>query len=334
MKILMLTHFFAPRIGGVEKVVEELAKHLEGYEVVIIAEKHDSSLKDIEKYNKWTHVYRISYPHKKYIGLLSIWWWLFKNRNLILNSDIVHVHDVFIWYLPLRFLFPFKPVYMTFHGWEGIFPIPFTSLVQKKLAYYLSKKTMVVGKHLEKYNRIKADLISYNGTDVPRKQSKKALNSFVYVGRLSTETGLHLVLQILGKIKNIHIEFCGDGELREECEQFGKVHGFVRDVSPFLAKAEYCFAGGILNIQEALAHKCVTLVMYQNQIKEDYFKIAPFAEYIVIENSPEKMVDKIQYYQEHKEKKKEIIAKGYEWVKGNTWEKLTDQYKQLWGIEK
>lgn len=333
MKILMFTHYFYPRIGGVEKVVEKLCQNLQDHEITIITEKHEKDLKDVEKFNDWTTVYRLTYPHKKYIGLLYIWKWMCENRRLIQEADLVHIHDVFIWYLPFRFLFPFKPVYMTYHGWEGKLPISWNSLVQKKLAWYLSKRTMVVGRHLEKFYEINADVVSYNGVEIPKKLEKKVDNNFIYVGRLSEETGLHLVLKTLDKMPKVKIEFIGDGELRSKCERFGKVHGFVKDISPFLTKAEYCFAGGILNIQEAMANKCLVLVMYHNEIKKDYFEMAPFAKHIVIENSPIEMAKRIVYYQKYNKEQQRLVENGYEWAERQTWQKVSDQYKRLWRIK-
>ncbi len=329
----MISNFASPHIGGVEKVVTKLSEHLKGHEVTIITEKHEESLKNVEKFNKWTKVYRFSYPHKKYIGLFYIWKWMWENRKLIQDADLVHIHDVFIWYLPFRFLFPFKPVYTTYHGWEGKFPIPLPSLIQKKLAFYLSKRTIVVGKYLEKYYGLKANSVIHNGTDIPREQSKKVPQSFVWVGRLSYDTGLDIVLDALSKIKNINIEFCGDGELRAECEKYGKVHGFVVDPRPFLLKAEFCFAGGYITTLDAFAHNCLVFLCYQNKIKEDCFRMTPFAKYMVIESSPQNLVKKIKYFQTHPKEKKELVDKAYKWVQSQTWENVANQYEKLWNVK-
>lgn len=326
----MLTHYFAPRIGGVEKVVQKLAEHLSDHELVIITEKHEAHLKEKEKYNNWTTVYRIDYPHKKYIGLLYVWLWFFKNRQLVAAADVVHIHDMFIWYLPLRFLFPFKPVYMTYHGWEGKYPISFKSMLQKKLAYHLTTGNTCVGEHLAIHQGIKANVITYGAVDMPKKRMKKVENSFVYLGRLIDETGLHLVLKALLKLKNMHVEFYGDGLLRGECEEFGKVFGFVENPGAVLAKAEFCFAGGYLTTLEALANKCLVILCYQNKLKEDCFKLAPFAPYVVIESSPQKTIEKIEYYRKHRKEMKEVIERGYDWVQKQTWEKYTEENLALW----
>lgn len=332
MRILMITHYFYPRIGGVEKVIMELVENLPEHTISIITEKHESNLKDIEKFNSWTKVYRFQYPHKKYIGLIYIWKWIFNNRKLIKESDIIHIHDVFVWYLPFRFLYFSKPVYTTFHGWEGKLPIPITSLIQKRIAFLFSKKVIIVGKYLEKYYKLKADVITYNGTNIDKKQTQKIPDSFVYVGRLSDDTGLDLILTAISNSNNIKIEFLGDGELRNKCSQYGRVRGFVERPSDFLSKAEYCFAGGYLTILEAFAHKCLVFVCYQNSLKEDYFKNSPFSKYMIIAESPEELIRKIKFYQTHKNQKIKKIEAAYRWVQDQTWENLTKQYKKLWAM--
>ena len=145
MKILFMSRYKWPHVGGVEKHVYELVKRLKvkGNGVKIISEE------DIRQ------------PHIKFLGLIYIWFWMFRNRKLIENADIVHCHDVFIWYLPFRFLYPKKPVYTTFHGWEGIWPIPWKNILSKRLATKLSWGTFAVGHYIEKYYGIRADKITY-----------------------------------------------------------------------------------------------------------------------------------------------------------------------------
>ena len=135
MKVLFLTHYFYPHIGGVEKHVLEISRDLiaKNHKVTIVTERYDDSLSEHEVFEN-IEIYRFSYPHKRFKGLSEIWKWLWKKRNLIKESDIIHCHDVFIWYLPFRFLFPLKKVFTTFHGWEGVYPIPLINILHKKLA--------------------------------------------------------------------------------------------------------------------------------------------------------------------------------------------------------
>jgi glycosyltransferase involved in cell wall biosynthesis len=162
MKILFITRLFYPHVGGVEKHVYEVAKvlRLRGNSITILTERYDKNLKKNEVING-IKVVRFSYPHFKLLGLFFIWIWLFKNRRLIEDADIIHIHDVFIWYLPFRFLYPHKRVFTTFHGWEGVWPIPWKNIYLKRLAARLSAGTIVVGKYIEKYYGIKADKTAY-----------------------------------------------------------------------------------------------------------------------------------------------------------------------------
>lgn len=329
MRILMLSHYFQPKIGGVERVVKELADRISDIQLVIITEKHLGHLKDKEKYNNRTIIYRIKYLHIKYIGVISIWIWLLKNRRLIKQADIVHIHDVFIWYLPFKFLFPAKSVYITFHGWEGIYPIPFKNIVQKKLANLLCVKSICVGKFIEEYYRIKCDLITYGATNIPKRIEQKENKHIVYLGRLDRDTGLLIFLDALRHLKGFTVEFCGDGELAEVCRKYGNVHGFV-DPKPFLRVAGYCFASGYLSILEAMANKCLVVTAYDNLLKKDYLQMAPFSKNIITCGSSQEILRLLRYYEKNARDSRIKIDTAYDWVKNQTWAKLTLQYQDLW----
>jgi len=136
MRILFLTHYAWPHVGGVERHVCGVTKNLKlrtNNKITIITEQYDKDLKETE-IKDGVKIIRFKFPHIKYLGLLCIWFWLFKNRSLIKQSDIIHCHDVFIWYLPFRFLYSKKVVYTTFHGWEGIWPIPWKNILYKRIA--------------------------------------------------------------------------------------------------------------------------------------------------------------------------------------------------------
>jgi glycosyltransferase involved in cell wall biosynthesis len=256
MKILFLTRLYSPHIGGVEKHVQEVGLSLRkrGHRVTIISEED------------------IKYPHIKFLGLLTIWFWLLKNRSLIKQSDIVHCHDVFVWYLPFRFLYPKKPVYTTFHGWEGKYPIPWWNILQKRLAAKLSKGNICVGKYLEKWYGIKADKIIYGGVSrSPKLKTTKIPKTILWLGRLERDTGILEFLDWLSKHKKYTALFCGDGSLRKECEKYGKVYGFI-DPKPFLQKTEICVPGGYLAYLEAKAAGCRIKTFANNPLKKDYWQ--------------------------------------------------------------
>lgn len=310
MRILFLTRLYWPHIGGVEKHVESLSLSLrkKKYQVTILTEKFDRNLKDTE-IRKSLKIVRFFYPRTKYLGLIYIWLWLFKHIDLIRDSDIVHCHDVFIWYLPFRFLFPKKPVYITFHGWEGVYPIPWKNIFFKKVAAKLSKGNVSVGKYIQKYYGIKPDFVTYGAVDTTLLYSNvvKERNLIVYIGRLEKDTGLPIFLKNLKNVRYKKVLFCGDGTMRQECEKYGQVLGFV-DPKPYLAKASICFPSGYLSALEAIAAKCEIMLAWDNPLKRDYWTLAPFYQWI----------------------KNKDTASAYNWVKGQTWNMLADSYLSLW----
>lgn len=259
MKILFLSYYASPHIGGVEKHVERVANALQqkGYEVKLISEKD------------------IKYPHIKFFGLLYIWFWLFKNRKLIKKADIIHIHDVFIWYLPFRFIYPKKVVYTTFHGGQGKWPIPFKDKLMVKLAAKLSGGTICVGDFIPKYFGIKVNYIIYGGVDEIKKIKLKKEKSTIFLGRLEKETGVYEFVERIKKYHNYKVEFVGDGSLRNICEKYGVVHGFC-DPTPFLEKASICFAGGYLSALEALNYGCELWTGAKTPVKKDYWKMFPY----------------------------------------------------------
>lgn len=340
MKILFLSRLYWPHVGGVEKHIARVSKSLSlrGYKVTVLTTRYHKKLKAREKKNG-IEILRFRQPNIKYLGLLDTWLWLFKNRTLIQQNDIVHIHDVFIWYWPFKILYPDKKVYITFHGRWGKYPIPWIDILQKKIGAKLSKGVFCIGDYIPKNYGINADAISYGAVStVLRSVVEKDEESIVYVGRLDKDIGLKIILQAIKRFRRLvddnklNVEFVGDGSLREECEKYGKVHGFT-DPEPFYRKAKYCFASGYLTILEAMAHKCLVFAAYDNPLKKDYYEMTPFKDFIVIAGSSKELLRKFKYYSKNKKAAQKKINKGYNWVKGQTWEEVTDSYLKLWGKE-
>ena len=106
MKIVFLARRFYPDIGGVEKHVLEISNRLIklGHTVTVITQSQN------EKKTKETvggiSVVRIPTIPKEKNDKFFIWQWMWKERDLIQEADVIHCHDVFYWYLPFRFLYP------------------------------------------------------------------------------------------------------------------------------------------------------------------------------------------------------------------------------------
>lgn len=303
-----MSRLFWPHVGGVEKHVDRLSSNLrkKGNEIFVLTEKFKTHLKASEE-KDGVRIVRFSYPKIKILGLLIIWKEIYRRRDLIRSSDLVHIHDVFIWYLPFRFLFPKKAVYTTFHGWEGVYPIPLKNILLKKIAVKLSQGNICVGKYIEKYFGIQANRITYGAVDTKPKKNNIKEKLCVYLGRLEKDTGLPVFLKKLQKLDDYKVVFCGDGALRRECEKYGRVLGFV-DPEPYLAKASICLPSGYLSALEAMNYKCEIKLVWDNPLKKAYWTMTPFYKWV-----------------KNKDK-----TSAFNWVKGETWEKLADCYLKLW----
>ncbi|GIW62630.1 MAG: glycosyl transferase [Patescibacteria group bacterium] len=279
MKIVFLTPRFFPDIGGVEKHCFELSKRFVelGHKVTVVTAKSNVKQRDFEVVENII-VKRFSYHRVKFFGLLMIWFKLLGLNKLFRQADIIHIHDVVIWYLPLRVFLLNKKIYATFHGWEGKYPIPFVNILLKKFSRVLAYKVICIGSFIEKYYGVSADKVIYGGVDLRKfKVGKKVEGCLVYLGRLEKDTGLlkFLAWYKKNKSKYPNLLFCGDGSLKDLCQNYGKVLGFV-DPLPYLKSAELCVPGGYLSALEALSCGCKLKLFWHNPVKKDYWLLSPF----------------------------------------------------------
>lgn len=329
-RILVITPSYDPRLGGVEKHVWHTSQLLaaKGHRITILTQRFSGLPKFEQK--KELSIHRFDYPRIRFFGLLMIWWTLFRNyARLIREAELVHIHDVFIWYLPLRFLYLFKPVVTTFHGWEGKYPVPFKNILFRQFGTLFSHRTIAIGKYLEKYYRFKADKIIYGGVDVPRGNFKKE-NLLLYIGRLDYDTGLPVLLQALQtSVWPGKVVFCGDGLLREQAEMVGEVKGFV-DARPYLKKAKVVFAGGYLSILEAFAYRCAVIAAQKNPLKKDYYLLSPFAAWLTVVNTPEDLNRHLSVITKQSAQVKYAVEQAFKWVKTQTWQAVVKEYEQIY----
>jgi glycosyltransferase involved in cell wall biosynthesis len=331
MNILFVTKTYYPRLGGVEKQVSGLAERLVdiGHTITLLTLKYDDALKDQEIVNG-VKIIRIRPPQLKYYGLIYMWLWFIFHLDFFKKFEIIHFHGNLIWYWPLRLILFYKPVYVTFHGWEGIYPVPLKNIVIKKIDSIIATRTIAISDYLQKHYFIKAHSVSYTAVDTPRtRTNKKEKRQLLYVGRLDKDTGLPIILKALSLLKGFKVDFCGDGLLRKECAKYGTVHGFVNP-DPFYRKANICLSPGISSILEGFAYKCLVVTAYNNPLKKDYLLMNPFSNWIVVNSSPDDMARAITFYTEHPEKGKLLVNKCYQWVKAQNWDNEINKYLKLW----
>ena len=355
MKILFFSRRFWPSIGGVEKHVMEVGKRLVkmGYEVTVVSESSTSEeSRSLPRHHpRCLKVYYISVRANEKSKKFQIWEWLWKNRCLIQEADIVHCHDVFYWYLPFRFLYPKKKVFTTFHGWEGIYPPRWQAKVIRNISEKLSFGNICVGDFIRKWYGTRADYTTYGGVTNPPRRShvfpadsagqpdtvrgdSKRIYDFCFIGRLEKDTGLLIYLQALEKfiIYNLKfkIRFLGDGSLRKEAERLGEVLGFMEGLEEYVKNFDFIFTSGYLSILEAMINKKLVFATFDNPLKEDYLKMAPFSQWIVIESDPKELAKKVLFYAKNPGEEKKLVKNAYNWAREQSWEKVTEGYLAVW----
>lgn len=349
MTILFFARFFYPHIGGVEKHVSEISKRLikKGHKVIVVTEQLLSTnipiyLQLKEKYSKLSEkeiienilVYRIPVGSNNWLKKFRIWIWLFRNIDLISKADIIHCHDVFFWYLPFRFLYPKKKIFVTFHGYEK-FPVSKKAIVVRRISEKLSFGNICIGDFIKKWYGTKPDFVSYGGVDIPKSATVNNIKeSAVFMGRLDEQTGILIYVKAFKKIKEKIPDFkfsvFGEGKFKDKIRPYVDYEGETETATEEIRKYNFVFASRYLSILEAMAAKRLVLAVYDNPLKEDYLKISPFAKYITIVNSSDKVAEKAIYLLENPDEAKNMIRDGFNWVKNQTWENVANMYVKLW----
>lgn len=345
MKIFFLTRLFFPSIGGVQKHVLEISQKAikDKHEVTIITEKHSKKLKNFEYFKK-IKIYRIPIKkQEKKIKKFRIWLWLIKNRKIFKSANLIHAHDVGFWIFPLKFLFPKKVFYITFHGYEPNYYKK--NKFKKKLVEVLSNGSIAIGSYLKKWYKIKPTIISYGAatlTNFSLNQKQKYVFDACFTGRLEKDTGIEEYLKAIKllqkkyKIKT-NLVICGNGYLLEKIKRYieknklpVKLVGWVNNPYRYIARSKMVFSSQYLSIIEAAQMKKMIFSIYNTDIKKDYLLSLPIAKKISISNNYVQLAENIKNFIGYPSKYKKMIAYSYTWASRQTWSKLYKEYLSLW----
>lgn len=297
MKIVFLVRRFYPAIGGVEKhtlaVGEELIKL--NHQVTVVTLKHKPNLEN-EKIYRGIKIVRLPDQQNKFFLWKNLW----QQRRIIKTADIVHCHDVFWWYMPFLLVYPFKPVFSTFHGWEGAWPVPLKFRLARKIWESLSWGNICVGDYLTKWYGTKADYVTYGGLyNFTFDRKKNYLNGKVkrgiFIGRLSEDNGIKEYLKAFKVLKKQGWKFIfiGDGPYAKSAAKLGLVTGFVSNLRPYLIQPSAIFAASYLTIWEALGYGRKVYTLYQNPLKKEYLEQFPAAPSIHISGSVQELLTQL-----------------------------------------
>ena len=364
MKIVFLSSAIFPSIGGVQthvlRISEELVRR--GHLITIITElppefnhskkyfyqSRGSSVKApliLKKIYKSIYSYHLSKNKIHIIGIkfgknnyskkIRIWLKLLKMRRYFLDADIIHCHDVYVWYFPFRILFPWKKSYITFHGYEGVVPPRKNAVLIRKISNELSRASILVGSYIRKWYGTNSPFITYGGVERNKiftyRHVKKELR-ILMIGRLDRDIGVQTYVGILNHLKELGIRYkcvvLGDGPMRSTIEKYAVVKGFVNDVSYLLDHSDIVFASSYLSILESLIRKKMVVGVYENALKKDYLK--PVSQFIIAGDDASDLALEIEKFLKHKRQYNSMIEKGYSWAKDQTWSRVADMYEKLW----
>lgn len=344
MKVLFFSRLFYPYIGGVERHVMELGKRLveRGHRVTVVTEillinTNTTNLKSISNEEKigGIKVLRIPVGKSEFFKKFRIWWWLWKHRKLIKETDIVHCHDVFFWYLPFRLFFPRKKVFTTFHGYED-YPISKKTIIVRKISEWLSVGNICIGDFIKKWYKTNPTFISYGGVSVPGRLNGKSYKkeSAIFIGRLDEQTGILTYLRafklIKRKIPGFEFIVIGDGKFKNKIGKDVNSLGFQENPEKYFSEYRFAFVSRYLSILEAMVAKRLVFAVYDNPIKKDYLMRAPFADFIVVVENSYMLAKSVAYYLSHPKEEEKKVEKGYEWVQKQTWDNVVSLYLSLW----
>jgi len=342
----MLTTFFHPRLGGVEKHVLGLAKELtrHGHELSVFTLRYDPALPSKETFEQ-INIFRFPQGAGPFTRTARAWLWMLGRLPALLRADAIHVHDhsAFIaWYLPFRFLLFWKPVYATFHGHEGIFPVVKRHWLARKLTEKLVKKNLCAGHYLEKWYGTQSDGITYGAVTRRDKEPPPEKDAIVFIGRLEPDTGILDYLEAFSSIQaqsegSFSLYIYGDGSLKEQIGNIiasrhlnAELRGTVADPLPQIERCRFAFAAGYLSMLEAMSCRRLIFTVFDNPLKQDYLEMIPGAQnMIMIAGSPDILARQFFEILAMPDREKIMITAAWHFSQQYTWERLARDYLSL-----
>jgi len=337
--IVQFTPRFSPSRGGVETHVGMVCRELVacGATPLVITVAEDAAAPEYEQVDG-VQIIRMpaSYKNNKY----RTWHWIWRHRHLCIGPEkIFHIHDVGWWVVPLL-PYCIKQFFITFHGWEGVYPVPLMNKLQRLFFATLAKKTIHIGAYIQQFYFDKPSVVLYGGTDVTSAVTEK-INSatdlaIVFVGRLEKENDLAAYCALLDELKKrkraVTIRWCGGGAYRKKCEEYGPVLGMVdeKKILAEIERADFVCAASYLSILTAQAVGKVVCALYSQPLKEAYLQTYPGSSTMIVSSDVTKAADQLIELTQHSEKKRALEVQSQQYARAQSWQALTDVYCDLW----
>ena len=290
-KLLIITPSFAPNLGGIERHLDVTIPYfLNSFEVTVITIVRSKILAGVEKKGSLT-IIRIFSPKIRFINLIYLplssirWISCFRSANIIQVHDYLH----FYYLVLVQYLFDwtmFRRTFLTFHGWEGVFPPKKSVVFFKRVVSNLVADYLLIGNYIAKWYKLKhTHHVSFGLAQ--ESGSLKGLTQLrdliIYSGRLEPDTGVFYLPEIFSQIQKFdkskaHFVVLGEGSLKPWLKaalvKFGieqvKFLGMVENVEPYLRRARIVVSSGYLGIIESLIHGCKVISVADHELKSDY----------------------------------------------------------------
>lgn len=353
MKVVMACWRFHPHAGGVERHVLEVSRRLmrRGHEVAVVTEAHEPGLPPEEVLDlpegrlDILRVPRLEHGRASY--LRTAWWrgWA-RAGAAFRRASVLHFHDYppfLYWFLPVRWLFPGKAAFVTFHGWEGDYPPEPRVIRLRRWVERWTQGNICIGTFIPKWYGTRCRHLSYGGVDAPEATPQGDPTDLVFLGRLAEDTGARICLEVAALLQKrgipLPLRVCGDGPLRAELEARAKALGlqarflgWVAEPVRELAGAKLVFTSGYLAILEAMAQGRLVCATYDNPLKEDYLRLFPEAgSRLLIAGDAEALAGQVAALLADQERVKAVVGEARAWALTQTWERVADLYEELWG---
>lgn len=345
-RVVHLAPRYRPHRGGVERHLELLNLELvkRGYRVAVITARHAPGLPTHEAGAE--EVFRLSTERIGGLpgtGVLRVWFALLRLLPLLRSARLVHCHDyeTFLkWYLPFRLLMPWKPVYVTFHGWEGTFPPRRRVIGARRVVEALARANLCIGAFIPTWYGTRADAISY-GCVPPATSELSKRDRAVFVGRLASDTGLIYYLEGLALLQSrygirLALDVYGDGPLAESARAIAQghdldvsFHGSTANPAEHFASARFAFVSGYLAILEAMIHRSQVFAVYDQPLKRDYLAGLPAGTMIMAEGA-EELCERLFQALAAPQDATRMIDAAQRWAEQQTPGVLADTYEELW----
>jgi glycosyltransferase involved in cell wall biosynthesis len=188
-------------------------------------------------------------------------------------------------------------------------------------------------------------MVWYGGVNCPPEISlpEPDLNTAVFIGRLEPDTGAIEYAQTVAQLKrrfgvSMTLRLCGDGSLRGRLQTIVNnlgieaiFHGIVNSPERHFLQSGIAFVSSYLAILEAMAYRQLVCSIYTNPLKQDYLKVIPGAQdMMIISCNAEDLAIQLYTHLMNPEMAQSKIEKGYQFAQGHTWELVADTYCTLW----